>query len=274
MNNRVTTALHLAAGTGSRLRPLTLDAPKCLTEVGGESILGRLVDSLRLNGIRRLVVVTGYLDHCIRNFLQQNASDIEIEYVFNPDYRTTNNIYSLWLAQQAIKDPFVLIESDLVFADSLLAPMLTPDRIAISKTLDWMNGTAVELNGDNCIKAFHEGPDYGPKHYKTVNIYSLSLASWRKVVGRLDEAVKRGRLGEYYETVFAEMVLDGSLDLSAVFFDENKWYEVDCMKDLHQAELMFPRALPARLAHNAIPRQVLARPVGPVELKFSNKSVA
>jgi hypothetical protein len=137
-----------------------------------------------------------------------------------------------------------------------------------------MNGTAVELNGDNCIKAFHEGPDYGPKHYKTVNIYSLSLASWRKVVGRLDEAVKRGRLGEYYETVFAEMVLDGSLDLSAVFFDENKWYEVDCMKDLHQAELMFPRALPARLAHNAIPRQVLARPVGPVELKFSNKSVA
>ena len=159
MNNRITTALLLAAGTGSRLRPLTLDAPKCLTEVGGESILARLVDSLRLNGIRRLVVVTGYLDHCIRNFLQQNASDIEIEYVFNPDYRTTNNIYSLWLAQQAIKDPFVLIESDLVFADSLLAPMLTPDRIAISKTLDWMNGTAVELNKDNCIKAFHEGPE-------------------------------------------------------------------------------------------------------------------
>jgi len=274
MNNRITTALLLAAGTGSRLRPLTLDAPKCLTEVGGESILGRLVDSLRLNGIRRLVVVTGYLDHCIRNFLQQNASDIEIEYVFNPDYRTTNNIYSLWLAQQAIKDPFVLIESDLVFADSLLAPMLTPDRIAISNTLDWMNGTAVELNGDNCVKAFHEGLDYGPKHYKTVNIYSLSLESWRKVVGRLDEAVKRGRLGEYYETVFAEMVLDGSLDLSAVFFDENKWYEVDCMKDLHQAELMFPPALPARLAHNAMPLQVLARPVGPDELQFGNKSVA
>jgi hypothetical protein len=37
------------------------------------------------------------------------------------------------------------------------------------------------------------------------------------------------------------MVADGSLELDAVFFDENKWYEVDCMKDLHQAELMFPR---------------------------------
>jgi choline kinase len=65
INNHITTALLLAAGTGSRLHPLTLDAPKCLTEVGGEPILGRLVDNLRLQGITRLVVVTGYLDHCI-----------------------------------------------------------------------------------------------------------------------------------------------------------------------------------------------------------------
>ena len=59
---RLTTALLLAAGTGSRLRPLTLDAPKCLTEVGGQPILGRLLENLRSQGIRRLVVVTGYLD--------------------------------------------------------------------------------------------------------------------------------------------------------------------------------------------------------------------
>jgi len=70
INNRVTTALLLAAGTGSRLRPLTLDAPKCLTEVGGEPILGRLVVDLRSQGIKLLVVVTGYLDHCVREFLE------------------------------------------------------------------------------------------------------------------------------------------------------------------------------------------------------------
>ena len=69
IDNRVTTALLLAAGTGSRLRPLTLNAPKCLTEVGGKPILGRLVENLRSQGIKRLVVVTGYLDHCVHEYL-------------------------------------------------------------------------------------------------------------------------------------------------------------------------------------------------------------
>ena len=258
INNRITTALLLAAGTGSRLRPLTLDAPKCLTEVGGKPILGRLIDNLRLQGITRLVVVTGYLDHCIQEFLQQNAADIQIDYVFNPVYSTTNNIYSLWLAKRAIEEPFVLIESDLVFEDSLLDPMLMPDKIAISNTLPWMNGTVVELNTDKIVTAFHVSHIVNDaRQYKTVNIYSLSLQSWRKVIERLDSYIEEGRVNEYYETVFADMVADGSLNLDAVLFDENKWYEVDCMKDLHQAELMFPRVseicLPqiARLGHVA-----------------------
>jgi len=242
INNRITTALLLAAGTGSRLHPLTLDAPKCLTEVSGESILGRLVDNLRLQGIKRLVVVTGYLDHCVREFLEENAADMQLDYVFNPVYKTTNNIYSLWLAQKTIKEPFVLIESDLVFEASLLEPMLTPDRIAISNILPWMNGTVVRLNADKAVTAFHVSNDVDDeRRYKTVNICSLSSQSWQRVIARLDRYVEDGRVNEYYETVFAEMVADTSLEFDAVFFDENKWYEIDAMKDLHQAELMFPR---------------------------------
>ena len=242
INNPITTALLLAAGTGSRLRPLTLDAPKCLTEVGGEPILGRLVDNLRLQGIKRLVVVTGYLDHCIREFLDVNAPDLQVDYVFNPVYRTTNNIYSLWLAREVIEEPFVLIESDLVFEESMLESMLKPDRIAISNILPWMNGTVVELNSEQGVAAFHVSHDVNDElRYKTVNIYSFSSQSWQKVIKQLDRHIADKRVNEYYETVFAEMVADGSLEFESVFFDENKWYEIDCMKDLHQAELMFPR---------------------------------
>ena len=252
INNRITTALLLAAGTGSRLRPLTLDAPKCLTEVGGESILGRLVDNLRLQGIKRLVVVTGYLDNCIHEFLEINASDFQIDYVFNPIYRTTNNIYSLWLARKAIAEPFVMIESDLVFEESMLERMLVPDRIAISNILPWMNGTVVELDSEKSVAAFHVSHDVNDeRRYKTVNIYSLSASSWQRVIKRLDQYVADKRVNEYYETVFADMVSDGTLEFDAVFFDENKWYEIDCVKDLHQAELMFPR----------IPQDIIPQPV-------------
>lgn len=213
--------------------------------MSGEPILGRLIDNLRVQGITRLVVVTGYLDHCIKEFLEQNAADIQLDYLFNPVFKTTNNIYSLWLARKAIEEPFVLVESDLVFEESMLAPMLTADKIAVSNMLPWMNGTVVELNADKRVKAFRVSHNVDDaRQYKTVNITSLSSHSWQKVVERLGHYIEEGLVNEYYETVFAAMVADGSLELDAVLFDENKWYEIDCAKDLQQAELMFPRVSP------------------------------
>ena len=237
---KITTALLLAAGTGSRLRPLTLDAPKCLTVVGGKPILGRLIENLRLQGITRLVVVTGYLDIRIREFLNHHASDLQLEYVFNPVFQTTNNIYSLWLARKAIQEPFLLLESDLVFDASMLDDMLHPNKIAISRILPWMNGTTVELDAGKGILSFHVGHDIEDKpRYKTVNIYSLSLNCWRKVLTRLAGYVSGERLGEYYEAVFADMVADGTLGFDAVFFADNRWYEIDTIEDLHQADRMY-----------------------------------
>ena len=81
---RITTACILAAGTGSRLQPLTECMPKCLTEVHGRSILERLVSCLRAQGFKRLVFVVGHLEDCIRSFLELHAADLTIDYVSNP----------------------------------------------------------------------------------------------------------------------------------------------------------------------------------------------
>ena len=94
---------------------------------------------------KRLVVVVGYLEQSIRDLLDEIAGNITVEYIVSPQYETTNNIYSLWLAREMIQEPFVLIESDLVFTPPLLEDMLLPDRIAISHiiTLD------ERVNSDN-----------------------------------------------------------------------------------------------------------------------------
>ena len=91
-------AVILAAGMASRLRPLTNDRPKCLLTVGTRCLLGRTVDSIKAAGITELVVVTGYRGEMIRSFLTDNYKDMQISFVDNVDYQTTNNIYSLWLA--------------------------------------------------------------------------------------------------------------------------------------------------------------------------------
>jgi NDP-sugar pyrophosphorylase family protein len=250
----IKTCLLLAAGTGSRLRPSTDNSPKCLTKVGGKPILGRLVENLRSNGIGRLVVVTGYMDHCIHDFLNEHASDFQVDYVFNPLFRTTNNIYSLWLGRSVIQEPFILIESDLVFESSMLQTMLTPGRIAISAILPWMNGTTVQLNTREEVESFHfSRPDNRGPHYKTVNICSLSLPSWGQVITRLDRYISEGRVDEYYEAVFAEMVADRSLVFEAVHFAESRWYEIDTVDDLTSAERMFPLSSPAQTLEFGLP---------------------
>ncbi len=230
----------LAAGTGSRLRPLTLDAPKCLTTVAEKPILQRLLTNFRAQGIKKIIVATGYLEHRIREYLAIHASDMQVEYVFNPDYQTTNNIYSLWLARLAINEPFLLLESDLVFATELLNDMMQPDCIAISQILPWMNGTTVSVDGENKVSAFHTRVNPAIQtHYKTVNICSLSLESWFKVLDKLDHYISAKHLNTYYEAVFSDLALDKTLLFNAVFFDPDHWYEVDSMDDLDAADKLF-----------------------------------
>lgn len=251
--DKIKTAVLLAAGTGSRLRPLTTEAPKCLTVVGGIPILERLLCNLGEQGFEKLVIVTGHLDVSIRDFLSRNSQGILVEYVFNPVYQTTNNIYSLWLAKEKIREPFLLVESDLVFDSAMLEDMLDPDRIAVSKIRPWMNGTTVSIGPEGRISAFLTGGEMGRTPcFKTVNIYSLSLPTWEKVLKRLDRFISQGKVGEYYEAVFAEMVCEGTLSFEAVFFDPDHWYEIDTMKDLDEAEKIFGTAPPL----------VLKKPIG------------
>jgi choline kinase len=239
---RPTTALLLAAGMGSRLAPLTDETAKCLVGLSGISILERLLRILGSYGFTRLVVVIGHEADSIQDYLGDRSGDIEISYITSSCYRTTNNIYSLWLARKAIDEPVLLIESDLVFNEELLEEMLRPDRIAVSRQLPWMKGTTVSLDSTSGVGAFCLGEMSRPDatHYKTVNIYSFSRATWCSICERLDTYIAAKRTGDYYESVFAEMIADGTLTLEPVLFEADGWYEIDTLEDLAAAELIFP----------------------------------
>lgn len=249
---QVRTALLLAAGLGSRLAPLTGAVPKCLVSVSGVPILERLVRALDSHGFERLVIVTGYKGDAIRDYLGESFGGIAIEYIVSPLFETTNNIYSLWLARHLIEEPFLLVESDLVFDDDLLSPLLYPDRIAVSRQLPWMSGTTVTLDEDGNVNALYTPPPrvYGQHctdidHFMAVNIYSLARDTWGEVCERLDQHVAAGQTGCFYESVFEEMIADDSMTLAAVIFPTERWYEIDSLADLAAAELMFPRHLHA-----------------------------
>jgi choline kinase len=273
---RISTALLLAAGTGSRLSPLTDMKPKCLVPVNGISILERLVDSLKSHGFKRLVIVVGHQEECIRDFLGTRAGEMEITYISSPLYKTTNNIYSMWLARNVIDEPFLLLESDIVFETHLLKNMLWPDRMAIAKLLPWMDGTTVTIDQHQEVEGFlpsvNDRDSLGAKQYKTVNIYSFSTTSWNLIKERLDRHISNNKVNGYYETVFSELVAEGSLHFTSVLFDNKQWYEIDTLDDLHEAEQIFPKQALVPISNGiALPfnQAVRSAPVPMIQAKAS-----
>lgn len=250
---KITTALLLAAGTGSRLKPFTNFSPKCLTEINGIPILERLVRTLERHDFQRLVVVTGHLSQSIKDFLDGLSMDMDVIYIHNSKYLTTNNIYSLWLARNLMQKSFLLVECDLIFDTNLLEEMLVPNRMAISKIKPWMKGTTVAINTAKQVTNFYveHSPDVDTSIYKTVNIYSIDLSSWNQIIDRLEQQILSGQVNDYYETVFEKMVADGSLSFKSVLFNAERWCEVDTVKDLHLAERIFSSLLePVYLGQN------------------------
>ena len=239
-DRHVTTALLLAAGASTRLQPLTNGFPKCLLEVCGTPILGRLLSCLVEEGFERLVVVVGHRGEQIREYLDLHASGLEIHCIDCREYATTNNIYSLWLAREHIRAPFVLIESDLVFDSRLLGLMRVSNRIAVGRFRPHMHGTTVSFDDSERVVSFCMGAVHGTRlAYKTVNLYSLSLPIWQEVTRRLEQRITAGRVHDYYEVVFAEMAAEGLLPLQAASFDCGRWCEIDTPDDLLAAEQLF-----------------------------------
>ena len=244
-------AIILAAGMGRRLGEFTKNNTKCMVEVNGVRLIDRLLGQLSKLNLRRVVIVVGYEGAKLRDYLGKSYNGLTIEYVDNPIYDKTNNIYSLSLAkQQLIEDDTILIESDLIFEDSLFDKILSCEHrnvALVDKYESWMDGTMVRLDDDHNIvnfipkKAFkYSDIDF---YYKTVNIYKFSKEFSANVYIPFLEAYTQA-LGnnEYYEQVLRVITLLDSCDLKALPLSGQKWYEIDDVQDLRIAEAMFAEA--------------------------------
>ena len=114
-------AIILAAGMGRRLGELTKNNTKCMVEVNGITLIDRMLNQLSGLPLNRVVIVVGYEGKKLVDYIGDRYDDkMKIEYVENPIYDKTNNIYSLALAKDKLQeDDTLLIESDLIFDDGL-----------------------------------------------------------------------------------------------------------------------------------------------------------
>lgn len=241
-------AIILAAGMGKRLGNLTQGNTKCMVKVNGMSLIDRMLTQLSGLDLSRVVLVIGYKGEKLRDYVGDEYKGLKIEYIENPIYDRTNNIYSLSLAEKELQeDDTLLVESDLIFDDTLF-PMIVnnpyPNLALVAKYETWMDGTMVRLDEDNNIvnfvpkKAFRY-EDVG-SYYKTVNIYKFSKEFLRtQYVPFLNAYTKALGNNEYYEQVLRVITLLDRCELKALPLTGQKWYEIDDVQDLDIAETIF-----------------------------------
>ncbi len=241
-------AIILAAGMGKRLGALTRDNTKCMIKVNGVTLIDRLLTQLSKLEIKKVVIVIGYEGQKLKEYIGINYKGLFIEYIENPIFDKTNNIYSLSLAKEQLKsDDTLLIESDLIFDDSLFQMIMDdpyPNIALVDKYETWMDGTMVRLDDENNIvnfvpkKAFkYSDTEF---YYKTVNIYKFSRNfSETNYIPFLEAYTKALGNNEYYEQVLRVITLLDKSDLKALPLSGQKWYEIDDIQDLDIAETLF-----------------------------------
>lgn len=241
-------AIILAAGMGKRLGEYTESNTKCMVPVNGTKLIDRALDQLSRLGLRRVVIVVGYEGQKLMEHVGKEYQGLKIEYVVNPIYDKTNNIYSLALAKEQMQqDDTILLESDLIFEEGMLRLLLDnpfPNLALVAKYETWMDGTMVCIDKEQNIVNFVPKAAFNyhnvDQYYKTVNIYKFSkeFAS-TKYIPFLEAYSKSVGNNEYYENVLRIISFLNSHDLKALPVGNLKWYEIDDKQDLDIAEALF-----------------------------------
>ncbi len=232
-------ALILAAGMGTRLRPLTDKIPKCLVPVNGVPIIAKQIENLIDNGIREIYIVSGYKSDILESVLKGSYPFVNI--VLNANYGETNNMYSAYLTRDVLYgNEFILMNGDVFFDESVISELLKPmylNSIVVEKGVYNDESMKVRVDNTNRIveisKKIPEILAYGV----SIDVYKFSAEASKSFFERIREIVEvHGRLNEWTEVALNEI-------LSTVKFEpcplKGRWVEIDNYEDLKFAEEIF-----------------------------------
>jgi NDP-sugar pyrophosphorylase family protein len=247
-------AVILAAGLGSRLRPLTDDRPKPLVEVGGVPMLHNALRNLAAVGVKEVTIVVGYRSEVIVGQYGKIFSGVRLRYVVSNVFERTGSAYSLWLARGALlKGDTWLLEGDVFFEPELLQRVLDRegDVAAVDLFDETVTGSAAWVAPDGHVREFRMNQSritIGDEPlYKTVNVCRFKAGTLQRIlVPALDRMHAEGDHRCYVEQLLARLLASGSLTLRGAFCSGVRWFEIDSEADLRIAERMFAIAPASR----------------------------
>jgi choline kinase len=225
----------LAAGRGSRLNGGTEEMPKCLAKVGGMSLIERQIAVLHACGVRDIAVVVGCEAETVRR-----ACGIGIRYVENPDFASTNSLYSLWLARHLLSDGAVILNCDVLLHPRLLDDLMTSpyeDAMLIA----YRDETEPPFGEEEmkvtvrrgCVTGMSKQMDPAIADGENVGVLKFGRDGARLLVPILDRIVRDGGTREWAPRAFGEFASRRALH--AIGTRGLPWTEIDFPEDYQRA---------------------------------------
>jgi len=234
-------ALILAAGFGRRLKPITDRIPKTLIKIRDKPILGHILSNLKRCKIKEVVIVTGYKDNLIRDYVGDGAKwGLNVNYCHNYDYSVTENIYSVKLAREYLEnDDFILINADDLFSPNIITRVMKAGGhivIAVDgegtlgseeMKVRTMNGRIVSVT-----KKMNPSLAFG----EDIGITKFSKQGGTAFFDQIDNLIQR-RGPHFYFQKAIDQLASNNYPVTYVNIEDEPWIEIDDHFDLKWANI-------------------------------------
>jgi choline kinase len=245
--------LILAAGMGTRLLPLTADRPKPLVDIGGVTLMGRMIAQCAEIGLDEVVIVTGYMHDFVVQWLQEHPAPIPTRTVLNSQYATINNAHSVFVAREAMEgEAFVKFDGDLILETGILQrlvdhPAPTTAVIDAAGALDAEAMKAI-VDEDSSVRAFGKWLELSESSGESIGVEKIGAEDGAAFFDAIHQRVHvDGELDIYYEDVY-HTLLQRDWSMAAITTEGGIWSEVDNAEDL-----AFARKCHAQITGQASP---------------------
>ena len=246
-------AIIIAAGKGKRLGNLANNAPKCMLEIKGKTILQITIDNFKACGIKDIVIIKGYKAETI-NYPN-------IKYYYNNNYENNNILLSLMHAQDEMNDEFICCYSDIIFDKNIVERLLKKkEDISIVVDNDWKKNYEGRTlhpieEAENAIINGNSVIEIG-KHISSDKAHGefIGMAKFNKKGAEILKSVfndvkrkfsekpfQRAKIFEksYLTDIFQELI-DRKYKVNVLIINGG-WHEIDTAQDLEKVRENFER---------------------------------